>query len=415
MDRYIGKSAMVLGKDRYYSLDCQKTQLNNNVLVVGASGTGKTRSIVSPNILMASGSYVISDPKGILYDKYKKYLQAQGYEVKKLDFTNPRKSCGYNFFNYIKNTQDIVKVSHMMVNSEEGVRSTADPFWDRAAQLLLQAAIAYLQEACSRRDRNLKNVLRLVSLCQIDENDSSSQTVLDAMFEELEKTNPNSYAAKTYKKFRIAAGRTLRSILITLNSTLGLMDTPEIEKMTEEDTIDIESIGKTKTAIFVVVSDTDRSLDRLVNIFFSQTMNVLCEYADKRCINNELPVPVRFILDDFATNCKIDDFPRMISSIRSRGISVMLMIQAESQLKKGYGDDDKTIISNCDTYIYLGGNDVETAKAVAERLDIPAKKVLNMPVGTNWIFRRGEEAYNGVNLQLETLNAEKRVDFGTVR
>lgn len=178
-----------------------------------------------------------------------------------------------------------------------------------------------------------------------------------------------------------------------------------MNSMTANDTIDITSIGKEKTAVFVVVSDTDRSLDGLVNMFFTQAMNELCRYADKECDNNELPVNVRFILDDFATNCKINEFPRMIASIRSRGISTMLMIQSESQLMQGYAEDGKTIIANCDTYVYMGGNDVSTAQAVAERMDVPVKKILNMPVGTHWIFRRGEEAKNGVNFDLKVFEA----------
>ena len=199
------------------------------------------------------------------------------------------------------------------------------------------------------------------------------------------------------------------SILITVNSRLGAFDTPELNTMTAKDDIRIAALGQKKTALFVVVSDTDRSLDGLANIFFTQAMNELCRYADKHCKDNCLPVPVRFILDDFATNCKIDEFPRMISSIRSRGISTMLMIQAESQLTEQYGYDGKTIIGNCDTYVYLGSNDVDTAKAVAERCDVSVKKVLNMPVGTNWIFRRGQAPVHGRNFVLEPFLSEKNL------
>lgn len=225
----------------------------------------------------------------------------------------------------------------------------------------------------------------------------TAETKIDRMMMEYGKENPDSYAIETYRKFRIAADKTLRSILITTNARVGLWDTPEITEMTSSDDIEIENIGRRKTAIFVVVSDTDRSMDGLVNIFLTQTMNELCRVADRECKNNCLPIPVRFILDDFATNCKIEEFPRMIASIRSRGISTMLMIQAESQLTENYGVDGKTIIGNCDTYVYLGGNDIETAKAVAERCDMTVKKILNMPVGTNWIFRRGQSPVNGIN------------------
>ena len=396
------KNTMILGKNQYYSLDCYKTQLNNNVLVVGTSGAGKTRSIVIPNILQATGSYVVSDPKGTLYTKYKSRLEKEGYVVKKLDFTEPDNSAHYNFFRYIRNTQDIVKIAHMLIYQKKN-GGHSDPFWDEAAQLLMQAMIAYLREATPQKDHNLSSIQKLVSLCQLEGDMDYGKTPLDEMIMEHGKKNPESYAVSAYTKFRVAASKTLRSILITINARLGSYDTPELGLMMKNDDIDITSIGQQKTALFVVVSDTDRSLDGLVNIFFSQAMNELCRYADKECEDGCLPIPVRFILDDFATNCKIEEFPRMIASIRSRGMSTMLLIQSEAQLKEGYGADDKTIIGNCDTYVYLGGNDVDTAKSVAERCDVPLRKILNMPVGTNWIFRREQEPVNGVNFNLEEI------------
>lgn len=397
----IGRNDMILAQDRYYSLNCYETRVNNNVLVVGTSGSGKTRSIVTPNILQATGSYVISDPKGNLYSKYRNYLRNRGYVVKKLDFTNPKRSAHYNFFNYIRSNMDIVKLAHMLIYQRKN-NSHADPFWDEAGQLLLQSLIAYLKEACNEEDRTLHSINRLLNAFQASGDAELAETTLDRMIMGYEKEHPDSYAIETYKKFRIAADKTLRSILITTNARVGLWDTPEITEMTSSDDIEIENIGRRKTAIFVVVSDTDRSMDGLVNIFLTQTMNELCRVADRECKNNCLPVPVRFILDDFATNCKIEEFPRMIASIRSRGISTMLMIQAESQLTENYGYDGKTIIGNCDTYVYLGGNDIETAKAVAERCDMPVKKILNMPVGMNWIFRRGQSPVNGINFDPDT-------------
>ena len=395
------ENTMILAQDQYYSLDCYETQLNNNVLVVGTSGAGKTRSIVTPNLLQATGSYIVSDPKGNLYRKHKRYLESKGYEVKKLDFTCPEDSAHYNFFEYIRCTQDIVKMAHMMIYQQEGT-GYKDPFWDEAAQLLLQAIISLLRESYKQVDQNLHSVLRLVGTCQVQEDGQNKNNVCDMLFEEQAKRCKDSYAVNQYSKFRIAASKTLKSILISVNARLGTYDTPELQRMTAYDDIDILSIGKRKTALFVVVSDTDRSLDGLVNIFFTQAMNELTRFADKECENESLPVPVRFILDDFATNCCIDDFPRMIASIRSRGISTMIMIQAESQLSKHFGYDAKTIIGNCDTYIYMGGNDADTAQEVARRCDVPLKKILNMPVGTNWIFRRGQAPVNAKNFKLES-------------
>ncbi len=400
MGDFMEDNMLIIAKDQYYSLDCMKTKLNNNVLVVGTSGAGKTRSLVEPNLLQATGSYVISDPKGNLYGKYKDYLEQKGYRVLKLDFTDPENSEQYNLFRYIHNVQDIVKIAHMLIYQEKAGKPV-DPFWDQASQLLIQACMAYMIEFEPKENQNLEYLMYLVSLCNIDENDAGSKTELDRKFQRLEGDNPDSYAVKTYKKFRIAAGRTLKSILISVNARIGLFDVPEINQMLKVDTINIPSVGETKTALFVVVSDTDRSLDGLVNIFFTQTMNELCRHADKECEGNKLPVPIRFIMDDFATNVRINDFPRMISSFRSRGISTMLLIQAESQLQEAYGNDGKTIIGNCDTYIYMGGNDVDTAKAVAERCDVPVKKILNMPVGTTWIFRRGQAPINATNINLD--------------
>lgn len=398
---------LILAKDQYYSLNNYETQLNNNVLVVGTSGAGKTRSIVTPNLLQATGSYIVSDPKGNLYDKYREYLSNQGYRVMKLDFTNPMESEGYNFFKYIKSEIDIVKVAHMITYSNGNKGHHGDPFWDEAAQLLLVALIAYLKETASKEEQHLKNVLKLAQACLINEHDSDEKGPLDNMFKDLEDVNPNSFAVEQYKMFRIAAGRTLKSILISINARTAAYSSKEIAWMLSRDTVDIPSIGAHKTALFVVVSDTDRSMDNLANLFFTQAMNELCRYADQKCDNQRLPVDVRFILDDFATNVKIEEFPRMIASIRSRGISTMLMIQAESQLEAAYGHDGKTIIGNCDTYAYLGGNDVETAYAISRRCDVPLRRILDMPVGTNWIFRRGQKPVNGENFELEPFLKKK--------
>ncbi len=397
------KNTMILAQDIEYSLDCYETQLNNNVLVVGTSGAGKTRSIVIPNLLQATGSYIVSDPKGNLYDQYGEYLKKQGYVVKKLDFTDPDNSEQYNFFRYIHRTLDVNKLAHMIVYSSGQNGYKADPFWDEAAELLLESLIAYLYENGREEEMNLASVQKLLSVAMVDENDPDVKSPLDRVMETYGKMNKDSYAVRQYNKYRIAAGRTLKSILISLNARIGQYDTPEIRRLTAKDTINIAGIGKRPTVVFVVVSDTDRSLDGLVNLFFTQAMNELCWYADKSCKDCRLPVPVRFILDDFATNCKIAEFPRMIASIRSRGISTMLMIQAEAQLEEGYGADARTIIGNCDTYIYLGGNDVDTALSVAKRCDLPLKKILNMPVGSNWIFRRGQAPINGENFKVESL------------
>lgn len=394
------KGKLILAQDQYYSLDCYETQLNNNVLVVGTSGAGKTRSIVSPNLLQATGSYIVTDPKGNLYGKYGDYLRKNGYEVKKLDFTNPKDSAHYNFFRYIKDQQDFLKIAHALMNQRDMSNFRGDFFWDDASELLLQAMIAYMIEGEKEEDRNFHHMMKLLETCKPGTLSYEGNS-LEMKFNRIYAYNSQSFAVRQYNKFKIGADKTLKSILIALYAKLGKYDSPELNAMMKTDDIDLESIGKKKTALFVVVSDTDRSLDGLVNIFFTQAMNVLCNYADRECEDNTLPVPVRFIMDDFATNCAIVDFQKMISSIRSRGISVMLMIQAEAQLSAMYGPDAKTIIGNCDTYVYLGGNDVDTAESIAKRCNVLPEKILYMPVGTNWIFRRGQRPINGTNFVLE--------------
>lgn len=400
---------LILADERYYSMDCYKTKLNNNVLVVGAAGTGKTRSIVTPNLLQAYGSYIISDPKGNLYHQYGTYLEQQGYEVKLLDFDQPEESCGYNFFEYIRCEKDILKIAHMLVCSDT-IPTGVDPFWDRSAELLLTSIISYLWNYRPPYEQNMENILKLVDCCRINECNPEEKTIMDRLMDDVDMRNPGCFTYRQYQKFRVGAARTMKSILITINSKLGKWDVDSIRWLMAKDEMKIATIGHRKTAVFVVVSDTDRSMDELANLFFTQAMNELCYEADHHCENNRLPLEVRFILDDFATNCKIEEFPRMIASVRSRGISTMLMLQAESQLEQAYERDSSTIIGNCDTYIYLGGNDINTAENVARRCNLPLSKILYMPVGTNWIFRRGEPPVNGQNFVLESYLAQKGIE-----
>lgn len=398
----INKGDLILADNEYYSMDCYKTQLNNNVLVVGAAGSGKTRSIVTPNILQASGSYVITDPKGLLHKKYADYLKAKGYKVKVVDFINPEKSDRYNPLEYVKSSMDVQKLAHMMIDSSNLTgASRVDPFWDESSEVLLSALIGYLWKFNRAEDRTLDGIYRLLNSCNVCEYNAEAKTTLDRIFEEKERRDPRDFAVRQYKKFRVGAGKTLCSVLISLGTRLGRYDTEELRQMMCCDDMHLGDIGREKTAVFVIISDRDRSMDGLANIFYGQAMDELCRVADEEYEDGRLPVPVRFILDDFATNCKITDFPRMISSIRSRGISTMLMLQAESQLEFCYGRDGHTIIANCDNYVYLGGNDVDTANAIAKRCNVPIGKVLYMPVGTNYIFRRGQQPVNGTNFKLE--------------
>lgn len=395
----IAEGALIVANGCYYDMDCYKTKRNNNVLVVGTSGAGKTRSIVTPNLLQATGSYIVSDPKGNLYEKYGEYLRVKGYKIVHLDFTNPADSAHYNPLYYMRTSQDAMKLAHSIMHADK--RDT-DPIWNNMAQVQVQACLAFLLECAPVEERTIENLVELLDGTNLDGDAERTKGETDRAFASLRKVNPKSYAVRQYDKFRVAADKTYRSIQSVTNSRIGQISTPEIFEMTSSNDIEFSKIGTEKTAVFVICSDTDRSVDFLVNLFYTQAMAELCRFADKECEGNALPVPVRFIMDDFATNCKIDDFPRMIASIRSRNISTMLMIQAESQLTECFDHDGRTIIGNCDTYVYLGGNDVDTAQAVAGRADVPLKKILNMPVGTNWVFRRGELPVNSTNFDIES-------------
>ena len=402
------RNKMILGEGVCYDLDCYKTQRNNNVIVVGAAGAGKTRGCVEPNIMQAKDSYVISDPKGNLYKKHKAYLESKGYNVMKLDFLHPEESIKYNMFNKTivpnnkaKADANIKRLAKTIIESEHAGYRNIDPFWDEAAIILITAIIAYLRDYCILSSRKFSMVTDLVNSLIINENTPDNKSPLDIMFDEIEIKDPESFAVKQYKSFRVAAARTLKSILICANAVLCKYADKQIDMIMEQDELDIRAIGKKKTALFICASDTDRTYDGLVNVVFTQIMNGLVEYADI-CKENRLPIPVRFIMDDFATNVCITDFPRMISSIRSRGISTMIMLQAESQLENYYGYDARTILGSCDTYVYMGGGDIETAKRVSERANVTMHKILDMPVGYEWIFRRGEKPVYTKRLDIDT-------------
>lgn len=375
--------------------------LNDNILVVGGSGTGKTRGVVRPNILECTGSYVISDPKGNLYDLYASYLESNGYRVERLDLVNPMKStvC-YNCFRYLRDETDVLKLANSLCETRE--TAARDKFWEYSAQLLIQSIIAYFVETSEFREGSIPLINWMLEMGPREHKDDDTYICLLSNFlNDHIKAHPGCMAEHFYKGISGLPENTWECIVAEAAVKYSAFNTAEIRALLARDTINLPSIGQQKTAVFVVVSDTDRSMDTIANVFFSQALTELCKEADSRK-DSRLPVPVRFILDDFATNVRIDQFPRMISSIRSRGISTMLIVQAEAQLESGYGKDAGTIISNCDTYLYLGGNDIETAKSVGQRCDLPMMEVLNMPIGKCFVFQRGKEARKADIVDLDT-------------
>lgn len=391
------QNAIVLPSGDLVDMDGRRTSLNNNIIAMGTSGAGKTRGFLIPNLLAAVDSYIVSDAKGSLYNNYAKYFEEQGYKVVHINFIHPDKGDGYNPFRYIRSSDDVLKLSHYLTYAGKNVNfTTADPFWDMASALLLSAIIGYMIEL----SKLLPEQLTIVKLCEIlthiDPNkiENGEKCRLDIEFEKaereyVEKYGEPSWSYRQYMKFRQTPPKTFNCLLTTLHSNIGLLDTTSINAMMRKPTLNFTRLGVEKTIVFVEVSDTDRSKDILINTFYTQALNQLCTYADEKCENNCLPIPVRFMLDDFGTNCRIDNFENMISNIRSRNISASIILQSESQLVKGYGPSAQTIIDNCDTLIYMGGRDENTIQKFSRFANIPFDEMYNMPLNTNWVFRRG--------------------------
>ena len=396
-------NATVLPNGTLQSRNCYETRRNNNYLIFGTSGSGKTRNIVKPNICSMVGSYVISDPKGNLYRNYATMFLKNGYKVTHMDFIHPECSQNYNPLHDLHTSDDIMKLSKMIVYSDYTGKEN-DPFWNHAALMLLSALISFLIEV---RDLKIKyhdmelacwncylmEIPILLTCMNPDAISKNKICQMDKYFQILQRlwrqyTGKESSAYRQWKKFTQNPEKTLATVIMTLNAKLAELDTEGIRKMTSSNDICMDEIGMKKSAIFVEISDTDRSKDLLANIFYWQAMNRLCTIADAQS-DSQLPVPVQFILDDFGTNCRIEGFENMIANIRSRGISAMLMLQSASQLEASYQVSAHTIMENCDTTIYMGGNDYITAELIAKRCNVPVHRILNMPVGTNWIIRRG--------------------------
>lgn len=403
-----GYGYMILPDGRKYSLNDRETRLNNNVLVVGTTGAAKTRTVITPNLLECVGSYVLTDPKGNLYRQWGGYMKEHGYRVVRLSFIHPEKSVRYNPLKYVKTTQQIQQLAHALVSGRASYN--ADPFWDDTSLMLISSLIAYVKEKLPEQTgmQNFHTILDILREAGRNDGDADS-SALSYMMHKLWEENPKSWAYKQFQNVNQAPDKTYHTILVTSIAKFCSLDTEELEKMMRGDEIDLVSIGKRKTAVFVEVSDTDRSMDVLINLFFTQAMNQLCTYADEKCKDSQLPVPVRFFMDDFATNCRIDNFENMISNIRSRKISAVLILQSLSQLEQSYGNAAHTIVDDCDTMIYMGGNDPDTASSVAIRCNRTTNTILHMPLCTSWIFRRGEKPFSCKNMELDDYLRQKGI------
>lgn len=354
-----------------------KNQRNRNILVVGGSGSGKTRFVVKPNLLQMNSSYVITDPKGeVLRDTGKMFLD-NGYIVKVFNIVDLTKSLSYNPFAYVNSEADILKfVDFFMANTSDPSKSGGDEFWTHAEKLLYMAYIGLMFEAGKADEFNFNTLIRFVNASNVNEDDPSQQNVMDILFEEHGREFPDSFSVSQYKKFKLAAGKTAKSILISAGVRLAPFDIREVKDITNKDELELQKIGDEKTVFYLVISDTSTTFNFLAGILYSQMFNILIEHADKQP-SGRLDVPVQFYLDEFANTGKIPNFERLIATIRSRAISTMIILQSKAQLKASYKDSADTIIGNCDSEIFLGGREGGTLKELSDNLGKETIDVLN--------------------------------------
>ena len=335
---------------------------NKNVLIIGGSGSGKTRFFVKPNLMQMHSSYVVTDPKGTVLLEVGKMLQSNGYRIKVLNTINFTKSCHYNPFSYIRSEKDILKlVNTIIVNTKgEGAQATED-FWVKAEKLYYQALIAYIWYEAPEEEQNFSMLIDLIDASEAREDDEEFKNAVDLLFEELEKEDPTHFAVRQYKKYKLAAGKTAKSILVSCGARLAPFDIAELREITKYDELELDTLGDKKTALFLIMSDTDATFNFLISMVYTQLFNLLCEKADD-VYGGRLPVHVRCLVDEAANIGQIPNLEKLMATIRSREISAALVLQAKSQLKAIYKDNADTIIGNCDSQIFLGGSEQTTLK-----------------------------------------------------
>ncbi|MDB8662910.1 VirD4-like conjugal transfer protein, CD1115 family [Streptococcus agalactiae] len=341
---------------------------NKNVLVIGGSGSGKTRFYVKPNLMQMHSSYVVTDPKGTLVLECGKMLYENGYNIKILNTINFKKSMKYNPFAYLRSEKDILKlVQTIIANTKGDGEKAGEDFWVKAEKLYYTALIGYIYYEAPEEEKNFKTLLDMIDASEVREDDETYMNPIDRLFEALEKKDPSHFAVKQYKKYKLAAGKTAKSILISCGARLAPFDIRELRELMSEDELELDKIGDRKTALFVIISDTDDTFNFVVSIMYSQLFNLLCDKADD-VYGGRLPVHVRCLLDEFANIGLIPKFEKLIATIRSREISASIILQAQSQLKAIYKDHADTIVGNCDSTLFLGGKEKTTVKELSETL-----------------------------------------------
>ena len=344
-----------------------KNARNKNVLVVGGSGSGKTRFWLKPNLLQCHSSYVITDPKGSIVVECGNALLKNGYKVKILNTINFKKSMHYNPFAYVHSEKDILKLVTTLMTNTKGEGSGGDPFWEKSERLLLTALIAYLHYEAPVEEQNFATLLEMLNTMQVLEDDEEYQNPVDLLFEELAKKKPNSFAGRQYKLYKLAAGKTAKSILISCGARLAPFDIQELRDLTMYDELQLDTLGDKKTALFLIMSDTDSTFNFLISMVYTQLFNLLCDKADD-VYGGKLPIHVRCLIDECANIGQIPNLEKLVATIRSREISACLVLQARSQLKAIYKDNADTIVGNMDSQIFLGGSEPTTLKDLSEML-----------------------------------------------
>ena len=344
-----------------------KNARNKNVLVVGGSGSGKTRFWLKPNLLQCHSSYVVTDPKGSIVVECGNALLKNSYKLKILNTINFSKSMHYNPFSYVHSEKDILKLVTTLMTNTKGEGSGGDPFWEKSERLLLTALIAYLHYEAPAEEQNFATLLEMLNTMQVLEDDEEYQNPVDLLFEELAKKKPNSFAGRQYKLYKLAAGKTAKSILISCGARLAPFDIQELRDLTMYDELQLDTLGDKKTALFLIMSDTDSTFNFLISMVYTQLFNLLCDKADD-VYGGKLPIHVRCLIDECANIGQIPNLEKLVATIRSREISACLVLQAKSQLKAIYKDNADTIIGNMDSQIFLGGSEPGTLKDLSELL-----------------------------------------------
>ena len=344
-----------------------KNARNKNVLVVGGSGSGKTRVWLQPNLLQCHSSYVVTDPKGSIVVECGNALLKNGYKVRILNTINFKKSMHYNPFAYVHSEKDILKLVTTLMTNTKGEGSGGDPFWEKSERLLLTALIAYLHYEAPVEEQNFATLLEMLNTMQVLEDDEEYQNPVDLLFEELAKKKPNSFAGRQYKLYKLAAGKTAKSILISCGARLAPFDIQELRDLTMYDELQLDTLGDKKTALFLIMSDTDSTFNFLISMVYTQLFNLLCDKADD-VYGGKLPIHVRCLIDECANIGQIPNLEKLVATIRSREISACLVLQARSQLKAIYKDNADTIVGNMDSQIFLGGSEPTTLKDLSEML-----------------------------------------------